>query len=242
MTGAADIDLRALRLILIPILRNHHWILVVIFVRLTVMCLFDSLSSHASCEAGEISARVWVWLQLTWQQQHQRANTIPRPLWSLDDAKFEAMLQQAGIPIALVSPQHSRWRQTLGVVRRDDIEGSIWMWGRRVAVPTQKDSVSCALFVIAFAIGVSRDWITSEGIITSVLTRMHEPSWAKHMRAWTFQVLWANTELGTDVNCVLYGRNLLISQQLYQEGVVRCRKMQACGRRKNGEFFANSSR
>ena len=232
MTGAADIDLRALRLILIPILRNHHWILVVIFVRLTVMCLFDSLSSHSSCEAGEISARVWVWLQLTWQQQHQRANTIPRPLWSLDDAKFEAMLQQAGIPIAFVSPQHSRWRQTLGVVRRDDIEGSIWMWGRRVAVPTQKDSVSCALFVIAFAIGVSRDWITSEGIITSALTRMHEPSWAKHMRSWTFQVLWANTELGTDVNCALCGKNLSISQQLYKEGAVRCRKMQDCGKRK----------
>jgi hypothetical protein len=56
MTGAAGIDLRTLRLILIPILWNHHWILAVIFVRLTVMCLFDSLSSRASCEACEISA------------------------------------------------------------------------------------------------------------------------------------------------------------------------------------------
>ena len=129
MTGAADIDLRALRLILIPILRNHHWILAVIFVGLTVMCLFDSLSSRTSCEACEISARVWVWMQLTWQQQHQQANTIPRPFWSLDDAQFEVMLQQVGIPIAPISPQHlhSRWRQTLGVVRRDDTEESTWI-------------------------------------------------------------------------------------------------------------------
>jgi len=44
------------------------------------------------------------------------------------------------------------------------------------------------LFVLAFAIGVSRDWITSAGMVTNVLTRMHEPLWAKHMRAWTFQM------------------------------------------------------
>ena len=169
-----------------------------------------------------------------WQQQHQRANTIPRPLWPLDDAQFEAMLQQVGIPIALVSPQHlhSQWRQTLGVVRRDDAEESTWTWGRRFAVPTQKDSVSCALFVITFAIGVSRGWITSEGMITNGLTRIHESSWAKHMRAWTFQVLWANTELGTDVNCALCGKKLSTKQRFCREGVVMCRKVQACGRRK----------
>ena len=146
-----------LRLVLFPILRSKHWILEAFFPQRKRKLHLDSLPSYTG-EVGslEVRAVTWVWWQLIWYSGSQ--GKYPQPVWTFD-SKAQALeaLAATGLKVDTQIDVVNSWLHQLGLATSDDVlTGSNWSSVTVEETPKQRDGVSCAMFVITSAIGLSR--------------------------------------------------------------------------------------